>query len=146
MIDKPQKWAIFDMPPVSKYSSGSITLFGDAAHASTSHAGAGAGMAVEDAFILSELLSDSEVKSIHDVPLVFSSYETMRLPRTQKLVQHSRESGYLYQLRRPGLGDDMEKIKETLGSWQNWIWDIDLESHLEEGRKELRAMLGNCES
>jgi len=49
-------------------------------------------------------------------------------------------------LRKPGLGDDIEKIKETLGSWQNWIWDIDLESHLEEGRRELRAMLDNCES
>ncbi|RAL66883.1 hypothetical protein DID88_007665 [Monilinia fructigena] len=39
-------------------TKGRIVLLGDAAHASTPHQGAGAGQAIEDAFILSNLLGD----------------------------------------------------------------------------------------
>jgi salicylate hydroxylase len=128
------------MPPIESYSFGSITLLGDAAHASTSHSGAGAGMAVEDAFILSELLSDACI-SQSDIPAALAAYDAVRRPRTQRLVQYSRESGTLFQMRHPGIQDDIEKIKEELRTRQRWIWDIDLDKHLEEAKKELRRAL-----
>jgi len=68
MMDNPPVWALFEMPTAETYSSGQIALLGDSAHASTSHAGAGAGMAVEDALVLSELLSDPQVRSVEDIP------------------------------------------------------------------------------
>jgi len=121
---------MFDMPPTESYTSGHIALLGDAAHASTSQAGAGAGMAIEDAFILSELLSDSSVLSLNDVPSVLEAYDIVRRPRTQKLVQYSRESSMLFQMRHPRIEDDIEKIREELKTRQRWIWDIDLDEHL----------------
>ena len=131
------------MPHIPSYSSGRITLLGDAAHASTSHAGAGAGMAVEDAFILSEVLSDPRTSSLDDIPTIFTAYNTVRWPRTQRLVQHSRECGMLYQLRKPGIEDDLEKLKVDLENMQRWIWDVNMEDHLEEAKKELWGTSGN---
>jgi salicylate hydroxylase len=128
------------MPPFESYSFGRITLLGDAAHASTSHCGAGAGMAVEDAFILSELLSDT-CASQSDIPARLAAYDAVRRPRTQRLVQYSRESGMLFQMRHPGIQDDVERIKEELRTRQRWIWDIDLDEHLDEAKKELRKAL-----
>jgi salicylate hydroxylase len=52
-------------------------------------------MAVEDAFILSELLSDRRIGSVDDVPAALVAYDNVRRPRTQKLVQYSREYGIL---------------------------------------------------
>ena len=143
---QPQIWALFDMPPAPTYSSRFITLLGDAAHASTSHAGAGAGMAVEDAFILSELLSDQTISSINNIPAVFAAYNIIRRPRTQRLVDHSRQSGLLFQLRKPGVEDDLQKIKADIKSRQRWVWDINLENHLQEAKKELRRVMscGSC--
>lgn len=131
------------MPPAPFYSNGRVALLGDAAHASTSHASAGAGMAVEDAFIVSELISNRQIISCSDIPVAFSSYNIVRIPRTQELVRHSRESGQLYQMRRPGSGNNVEKIKETLGSWQNWIWEINLDCHLEEGENEVQRIISH---
>lgn len=131
------------MPHTPYYTSGLVALLGDAAHASTSHAGAGGGMAVEDALILSEILSDQRTASVSDIPAVFAAYNTVRRPRTQRLVQHSRESGMLFQMRRPGFDDDLEKFKEDLATRQRWIWDFDLENHLKDAKTELGKTLRN---
>jgi len=126
------------MPPAPTYAFGTMTLLGDAAHASTSHGGAGAGMAVEDAFILSELLSDIRVISKDDISMVLSVYDLVRRPRTQRQVTHSRQNGQLYSLSLPGYKDDISKVKEVLAARQRWIWDIDLKGHLAEAKKELK--------
>jgi salicylate hydroxylase len=132
------------MPPAPRYSCNRTTLLGDAAHASTSHAGAGAGMAVEDAFILSELLSSPKIQSSMDISAVFAAYSNIRLPRTQRLVQHSRESGLLFQMRQPGVGDDIEKLEVALKDRQCWIWDMDLDEHLEDAKMELRRVFDDA--
>lgn len=100
-------------------------------------------MAVEDALILSEVLSDPRTSSLDDIPTVFAAYNTVRRPRTQRLVQHSRESGMLFQLRKPGVEDDLEKLKVDLETRQRWIWDMNMEDHLEEAKKELWETSGN---
>ncbi|CZR59965.1 related to salicylate 1-monooxygenase [Phialocephala subalpina] len=141
LLDKTEIWALFDMPNAARYSSKLVALLGDAAHASTSHAGAGAGMAVEDALVLSELISDARVNIILDLPAVFAVYDLARRPRTQKLVQYSRESGMLFQLRKPGAGGDIEKIKVELKDRQKWIWDIDIEEHLKDAEAGLGLSL-----
>ena len=56
LMEKPDLWALFDYPPAKTYFKGKTCLLGDAAHASTPHQGAGAGMALEDAYVLSNLL------------------------------------------------------------------------------------------
>lgn len=130
------------MPPAPTYSSGLVTLLGDAAHASTSHGGAGAGMGVEDALILSELLSQPEVRKLEDLSIVFKVYDNIRRPRTQHLVRHSREAGMVFSLRFPGIGDDVEKLRANLNVRQRWIWDIDLKEHILEAKKNLKEVMG----
>ncbi|KUJ12639.1 FAD/NAD(P)-binding domain-containing protein [Mollisia scopiformis] len=141
LLDKPQAWALFEMPSISSYSMGRITLLGDAAHGSTSHAGAGAGMAVEDALVLTNMLADPRVHLFSDIAQVFAVYSMVRHPRTQRLVRHSRESGMLFQLRKPGVEDDLRKLKEDLQNRQLWIWDINLKNHLERAKIELSKVL-----
>ncbi|KAJ0158592.1 Salicylate hydroxylase, partial [Colletotrichum tanaceti] len=57
MMRKPDVWALFDHPPSPTYYRGRVCLLGDAAHASTPHKGSGAGMAIEDACVLGNLLA-----------------------------------------------------------------------------------------
>ena len=38
----------------------------------------------------------------------------------------------------PGVEDDLDKIKDRLNTRMNWIWDFDLQAHVDEA-KELMA-------
>ena len=117
-LQKPDIWALFDHPPASTYYSAKplICLVGDAAHASTPHQGAGAGMGVEDAYVLSELLSRCNTKD--EIQKAFHAYDTVRRPRSQKLVKTSREAGMLWELEGDGVGEEARKMirRQTAGT------------------------------
>ena len=98
-------------------------------------------MGIEDALVLSELLSDGRVWSSADLPAVFAVYDTMRRPRTQKLVRHSRDAALLYQFRKPGCESSVDKIRTELDGMQGWIWDFDLERHLSDARSALETLM-----
>lgn len=137
MMTKTDIWALFDHPPANTYyRKGQICLLGDAAHASTPHQGSGAGMAIEDAFVLCRLLADIREKS--QLEVVFMAYDAVRRPRTQKLVTTSRDAGCLYEFQKPGVGDDVEALRGDLDGRMRWVWDIDLLQHLEEAKKLFR--------
>lgn len=137
MMTKTDIWALFDHPPAKTYhKQGHICLLGDAAHASTPHQEAGAGMAIEDAFILSRLLAD--VREKPHLEKVFKAYDAVRRPRTQKLVVTSRDAGCLCEFQKPGVGDDVESLRADLDGRMRWVWDIDLMQHLEEAKKLYR--------
>ena len=130
LMEKPDVWALFDYPPAKTYHKGRTCLMGDAAHASTPHQGAGAGMALEDAFVLSRLLGRLEKED--DLENAFYAFDAMRRPRTQKLVTTSRDAGEVYDLEGEGVGDNMDAFKENLHARYQWIWEKDLEAHLQE--------------
>lgn len=96
---------------------------GDAAHATTPFQGAGAGQAIEDVLVLSQLLG--QVHCIHDIEPAFAVYDILRRPRTERIVQTSREAMKLYTAT-----NTTEKWKHAWGGRMNWIWDIDLEAHV----------------
>ncbi|KAI1434199.1 mannitol 1-phosphate dehydrogenase 2 [Xylaria sp. CBS 124048] len=128
-------WALFDMPPAPTYygTDPRICLVGDAAHASTPHQGAGAGMGIEDCYILSSLLG--EAHSARDLDRVFEAYDAVRRPRTQKLVTTSREAGMLWDLELEG--DDLDAVERNMRSRMRWIWEVDLPAELETARAYL---------
>ena len=138
LMQKPDVWALFDMPPADSYFRNRICLLGDAAHASTPHQGAGAGMAIEDALVMPNLL---EGLGADGIPKAFEVFDAVRRPRTQKLVSTSREAGQLYDLELPGVEDNLELLAENLSSRYKWIWDFDLEAHVEEAKAMLRNKL-----
>ncbi|KAL1966024.1 hypothetical protein VTN77DRAFT_4964 [Rasamsonia byssochlamydoides] len=130
-------WALFDHPPARTYYRDSrICLLGDAAHASTPHQGAGAGMAIEDALVLSRLLG--EVQDREQLGKAFRAYDAVRRPRTQKLVTTSRDAGCLYEFQKEGIGDDVEALRKNLDGRMRWVWDLDLEEHLREAMRLYR--------
>jgi 2-polyprenyl-6-methoxyphenol hydroxylase-like FAD-dependent oxidoreductase len=74
---------VYDLAPLPSWHAGRVVLLGDAAHAATPGVGQGAAQAIEDAVVLSSVLTGS---GGGDVERALREYETTRQPRT-KLVQ-----------------------------------------------------------
>ncbi|KAF2237509.1 FAD/NAD(P)-binding domain-containing protein [Viridothelium virens] len=127
MMQKPDVWALFHHLPAPTYYKGRICLLGDAAHATTPHCGAGAGQAIEDAYVLSNILA--KVTDVRDLETAFSVYDEVRRPRSQRLVSCSRETGKLYDFELEETQDDKESLKRNLGSRFRWLWEEDVERH-----------------
>ena len=73
----------------------------DAAHASIPFQGAGAGQALEDAFVLETVLGKCAEPS--QLTHAFKAYDAIRRPRSQKVMRTSREAG-----ESTGFGEDGE--------------------------------------
>jgi salicylate hydroxylase len=130
-MQKPDIWALFYHPPANTFYKGRICLLGDAAHATTPHQGAGAGMCIEDALILSSVLK--EANNIKDVECAFAAYDEVRRPRSQRNVKASTESGMLYEFELEG--DDLDKIEKNFTTRLNWVWNVNLQDEVERAKK-----------
>jgi salicylate hydroxylase len=128
LMEKTDLWALFDHPAADTYYKGRMCVLGDSAHASTPHQGAGAGMALEDAYVLSSLLG--QAKNVEEIEEAFRVYDVTRRPRTQRLVTTSRKGGETYDLENKDVGDDVQKLKRDLDDRQRWIWNHDLENDM----------------
>ncbi len=89
-------------------------------------------MAMEDAYILSRLLGDCQ--SPDDVERAFEAYDHIRRPRSQQLVRFSRLSGLTYAFLGENVGADVGKMEQEMQGRYNWLWDADLEEHLQQAR------------
>jgi len=131
-MEKADIWALFDHPTVNTFWKGRVCLLGDAAHASTPHQGAGAGMALEDAYVLSNLIGEMGVEDTFEA--VFAAYDRARHARSTTVVTTSRQAGEIYHFRSRGIGDDLGKIDDNLKVRWKWIWDANVEDMLKEAR------------
>jgi salicylate hydroxylase len=86
------KWGIFDRELLPRWSSGRVTLLGDAAHAMLPFLGLGAAMAIEDAMILARAFRAESA-----IDAAFLRYEVARRPRTSLIRAKSVEQGRLSQ-------------------------------------------------
>ncbi|KIM99997.1 hypothetical protein OIDMADRAFT_125866 [Oidiodendron maius Zn] len=132
LMEKCDVWALFEHLPSPTYYKGRLCLLGDAAHASTPHQGAGAGQAIEDAFILSNLLG--QVASVADITRSFKAYDSVRRSRSQRVVTTSKEAGCLYEMEDEEVGSDLDKARENLLARYDWIWRNDLKAQLREAK------------
>ncbi|EPE30263.1 FAD/NAD(P)-binding protein [Glarea lozoyensis ATCC 20868] len=130
LIQGPDVWAIFEHPEVPSFHESRVCLLGDAAHATSPHFGQGAGMALEDAYVLSNLLGSC--KSRDEIEKAFDAYDSVRVPRALKVTAMSRKQGELLDMKEEESGDDLEKIASSLNKEVRWIWDADLRAHLKE--------------
>ncbi len=80
-------WVSGDRDPVRHWSSGRVTLLGDAAHPTLQSLAQGACMAIEDAVCLAELLDDT---SGNQVEAAFKRYVGARYLRTARVQYESR--------------------------------------------------------
>lgn len=125
-----EKWAMFHSPHDHLYYKGRVCLLGDAAHATTPHMGAGAGMAIEDGFILGRLLG--AVESSADLPYVFKAYDAVRRPRTQQVVKESKDNVARYQAISNAKEEELERLKAESHDVFAMIFDFDLDQSLAE--------------
>ncbi|KAM0482036.1 hypothetical protein ACHAPX_003370 [Trichoderma viride] len=135
-------WAIFDLGrPVPTFYKGRICISGDAAHATSPHHGAGAGFCIEDSAMLAELLADEQVKTQHDLEVVFATYDAERRSRAQWLVESSRWVGDCYELRAEGVGNDFTKIEDQINERNGIIANVNIEEMCAKAKDELRRRL-----
>ena len=126
----PDLWGLFDSKPIPTFYKGNVALLGDAAHSSLPHQGAGAGQAIEDAFVLAEVLAAKNVRTKADVPRAFKAYDAIRRPRSQKVVSTSRVAGKNYKM-QGAPGKDLVKLRLDALTRFNWIWYEDMEVQAE---------------
>jgi 2-polyprenyl-6-methoxyphenol hydroxylase-like FAD-dependent oxidoreductase len=81
-------WPIYDIPFLPAWYRGAVVLVGDAAHATSPHAGQGASMALEDAMVLAKCLRD-----LPDLATAFAAYQGLRKERVEKLTRQARRTG-----------------------------------------------------
>jgi 2-polyprenyl-6-methoxyphenol hydroxylase-like FAD-dependent oxidoreductase len=77
-----------DVATLPTWSRGRTLLIGDAAHATSPHAGQGASLALEDAMRLGRLMLEEQ-----DLGLTFQRFEHERRPRAEKIVALARRNG-----------------------------------------------------
>ena len=77
-----------DVATLPTWSRKRTLLIGDAAHATSPHAGQGASLALEDAMRLGRLMLDRQ-----ELALTFQNFEAERRPRAEKIVALARRNG-----------------------------------------------------
>lgn len=85
-VDETFKWAIFDRPPIPRWTVGSATLLGDACHAMLPAMGQGAAQSIEDGATLAALLSGVGPGGL---PGALRVYESLRRPRVTRVYKTS---------------------------------------------------------
>lgn len=85
-LDNVTRRAIETLLVPSPWYRGRVLVIGDAAHATTPHLAAGAGMAIEDAIVLAELLpSDAPISQVLD------AFMARRYERCQMVVENANQ-------------------------------------------------------
>ncbi|WP_285032745.1 FAD-dependent monooxygenase [Mycolicibacterium sp. lyk4-40-TYG-92] len=92
LFKRERRWPMFDREPIDNWTTGRITLLGDAAHPMLQYLAQGACQAIEDAGCLAEYM----VKHDGDIVEAFASYQQDRLPRTAEVQTIARAWGEIW--------------------------------------------------
>ena len=121
-MDLSRRWALADCNPIRTWAKGRVVLLGDAAHPTLQSYAQGAGMAIEDAGVMIDLLERSDF----DYESAFQAFNRRRLHRTARIQLGSRQLWEFYHL--GGIAQevrDVELRERTLDSYYDcldWIW------------------------
>jgi 2-polyprenyl-6-methoxyphenol hydroxylase-like FAD-dependent oxidoreductase len=87
----------YDLPSLPRWTSGRVTLLGDAAHPCTPNLGQGGCMALEDALVLAKCISAEIASSDSSIESALRLYESMRRRRTRHIQRRSLLMGHIGQ-------------------------------------------------
>ena len=118
-----RKWALFTLPASATWTDGRVALLGDAAHAMLPFAAQGAGMAIEDAAVLAECLSEGA----EDIATALQRYAGLRRERVARVQNLAQQNGRIYHLAGP-IATARDLSMKLLGgrrllARQNWVYD-----------------------
>src|ERR1700736_3917468 len=94
--------------PIDSWSSGRVTLLGDAAHPMVPFLAAGAGQSIEDAWTFARVLSRRQ----DDIPGALLEYERRRLPRTTRIQAGARAAVKLMH------EQEQKRVRDRNGRWK----------------------------
>lgn len=121
-VNLERRWSIADREPIRRWADGRVTLLGDAAHATLQSLAQGAGMAIEDAVALADLLQEVG----EDYATAFQRLQRARFLRTARVQMESRAlwevyhcSGLDAELRAAQWG---ERGAEDFYRCLDWLW------------------------
>lgn len=119
---------------------------GDAAHAMTPWQGSGASQALEDALVLGTLLGEAtnanaDIPKSQKVQAALEAYDTMRRPRSQRVVASSNATGLILTGHNPEIGADKEKMRKALETRWKWIHFFDLQAHCADALQNYHGLL-----
>jgi len=122
-------WQLFDRDPLPQWGEGNVSLLGDAAHPMLPHLAQGAGMAIEDAYVLAHTLAASP----QNFATALRNYEKLRITRTSRVQKASRKQSKNYQLtsvqgkmRNMALGLAGKFMPTKVLDQYDWLYAMDL--------------------
>lgn len=129
-IDTPFKWVLKVRDPMPVWSRGNMTLLGDACHPTLPFLAQGAGMAIEDGYILARALE----KYPHSIATAFERYEAARKERTARVVIGSAANTKRFH--NPALADaqgageyvNREFSEERVKERYEWLFNYDVDA------------------
>jgi 2-polyprenyl-6-methoxyphenol hydroxylase-like FAD-dependent oxidoreductase len=93
------RWPMHDRLPASRWSTGRVTLLGDAAHPMLQYLAQGANQAIEDGAVLAEELAHLQPQpewTRQDVRAALRAYENRRLPQASRVQRTARIWGEIW--------------------------------------------------
>ncbi|KAK8058014.1 hypothetical protein PG994_008462 [Apiospora phragmitis] len=121
--EEPMGYAEWEHKCTPTYASNGVCIMGDAAHATSPLQGAGAGMVIEDAFILGHLIGN--ISSRGEINAAFRAFDVVRRPRYE------------------AVGANPEKLNEALGRTFAHVTALELKPHKEEALETMRTLLSS---
>ncbi|GIF42947.1 FAD-dependent monooxygenase [Actinoplanes xinjiangensis] len=120
------RWALHDRDSISVLAHGRVTLVGDAAHPMLPFRAQGANQAIEDAAALAGCLAGAGSKGI---AAALRHYERVRLPRTSRLQQESRDSVRTFHLADGAAQQDRDAAGSVTAGPDpdDWLFGYDAE-------------------
>jgi 3-hydroxybenzoate 6-monooxygenase len=92
LVSRDRRWVMYDREPLDNWTTGRITLLGDAAHPMVQYLAQGACQAIEDADCLARQLTARD----GDVVKAFAAYQAERIPRTAMIQRAARTWGAIW--------------------------------------------------
>ena len=117
-------WGLYDREPLATWTTGRLTLLGDAAHPMLPHVGQGANQAIEDGLALAAILSTADART---AAAALQVYERVRRPRTARVQRSARANGAHYDAASPDLADRDRQLANQARD-RAWMWDCDAEA------------------
>ncbi|KAJ4386181.1 hypothetical protein N0V93_009074 [Gnomoniopsis smithogilvyi] len=141
LCDQPDQPAMYllEHPPANTFASGAICVMGDAAHAASPWQGPSNGMMLEDVVILSALLG--RATSPAEAIIALKTYDVVRRPRTQRVVNSSRDTGPIMTGHGEGIGLDLKQLQAKLLPRWDFMVDFDVAKHRSEAIEKMEDLL-----
>jgi salicylate hydroxylase len=114
------KWALFDRPPLARWSVGRVTLLGDACHPTLPFMAQGAAMAIEDAAVLARCVAAHD-----DVTTALARYESLRRSRTAAIQAGSRRNARVFHLRGLAAWLRNRAVARARDNAMDWLYRYD---------------------